>query len=171
MTIQDYQIQAKRTLALLPGDLNRQHMILGIISEIGELADAYKKHIAYGKELDDVNLREEIGDLCFYAANYANIESKQLKEPSIINIDYDEHGNISYEAADLILEAIWQLDFSNPQKIFNLVYSLNEFLCLGDLSDILQNNIDKLKVRYPEKFTEENALNRDLESERKELSK
>ena len=40
-----------------------------------------------------------------------------------------------------------------------------------DLEEILQTNIDKLRVRFPEKFTKENALNRNLEQERKTLEK
>jgi len=36
-------------------------------------------------------------------------------------------------------------------------------------SDVLYKNIKKLESRYPEKFTEEKAINRDLESERKIL--
>ena len=40
-----------------------------------------------------------------------------------------------------------------------------------DIFRSLQNNIDKLKVRYPEKFTEECAINRDLVAERAELEK
>jgi len=40
-----------------------------------------------------------------------------------------------------------------------------------DIEKGLQNNIDKLKARYPEKFTEENAVNRDLEKEREILNK
>jgi NTP pyrophosphatase (non-canonical NTP hydrolase) len=42
------------------------HAILGIISEAGELADALKKHIIYGKQLDDINVMEETGDLSWY---------------------------------------------------------------------------------------------------------
>lgn len=38
-----------------------------------------------------------------------------------------------------------------------------------DLRDILQTNIDKLKLRFPEKFSEEKAINRNLEAERKVL--
>ena len=38
-----------------------------------------------------------------------------------------------------------------------------------NLEDILQMNIDKLRARYPEKFTEDKALNRDLDTERKIL--
>ncbi len=35
--------------------------------------------------------------------------------------------------------------------------------------DIMEKNIAKLKLRYPEKFTQEKALNRDLDAERKVL--
>jgi hypothetical protein len=38
-----------------------------------------------------------------------------------------------------------------------------------DLEEMLQRNIDKLKARYPEKFTQENALNRNLDVERQIL--
>lgn len=39
------------------------------------------------------------------------------------------------------------------------------------LERIWEKNIKKLQIRYPEKFDEGKALNRDLESERKELEK
>lgn len=87
------------------------HMVLGMQTEVAELADAYKKHIAYGKDLDLVNVKEELADTCWYIANLCNL-----------------HG--------------W------------------------DLRDILATNIKKLQVRYPDKFTQENAINRDLAKER-----
>lgn len=37
------------------------------------------------------------------------------------------------------------------------------------LKHILVSNIEKLRIRFPEKFSEENALNRNLEAERKVL--
>lgn len=40
-----------------------QHAALGMITESAEFADMLKKHLFYGKNLDEVNLREEIGDL------------------------------------------------------------------------------------------------------------
>ena len=40
-----------------------------------------------------------------------------------------------------------------------------------ELYKSLENNINKLKVRYPESFSEELAINRNLEQERKELEK
>ena len=39
------------------------------------------------------------------------------------------------------------------------------------LEQIMEVNIAKLRMRYPNKFTEHDALNRDLEAERKELEK
>lgn len=37
------------------------------------------------------------------------------------------------------------------------------------IETLAERNIRKLMVRYPDKFTEQDALNRDLDSERKEL--
>ncbi|PIK15469.1 MAG: hypothetical protein CES88_01755 [Halobacteriovorax sp. JY17] len=92
------------------------HAGIGLSTESGEFLDALKKHIFYGKELDRVNLAEEMGDLFWYLAIVA-----------------DELG--------------------------------------VDMSDVMARNIEKLKARYGEKFSEEKAENRDLESERKILEK
>lgn len=42
------------------------HMAVGIAGEAGELLDAVKKHVIYGKALDLDNVVEELGDLEFY---------------------------------------------------------------------------------------------------------
>ena len=42
------------------------HMVIGICGEAGELTDAVKKAVIYGKELDRINVVEELGDLEFY---------------------------------------------------------------------------------------------------------
>lgn len=44
------------------------HAAIGIATESGEFLDALKKFLFYGKPLDLVNLREEIGDLLWYIA-------------------------------------------------------------------------------------------------------
>lgn len=117
MDIKTYQEKAARTLSTCETSLlDDLHMVLGMQTEVAEIADAYKKHMAYGKELDLVNVKEELGDVTWYIANLCNI-----------------HG--------------W------------------------DLRDILETNIKKLEARYPEKFTNENAINRDLEKEREVLER
>jgi len=90
------------------------HAILGIGTEAGELVDALLKYKYEGQELDVVNVKEELGDLCWYIAIL-------LRE-------------------------------------FDL-----------DLHEIMQNNIDKLRARYGEKFSEERANTRDLDTERQIL--
>lgn len=42
------------------------HALLGLTSEVGEFADALKRHIIYGAELDRLNLIEEHGDRSWY---------------------------------------------------------------------------------------------------------
>lgn len=90
------------------------HGIIGLQTEIGELSDAVKRYIFYGKDLDVTNLGEEIGDICYYIALVC------------------KHLNINWE-------------------------------------EILKKNIMKLKIRYPEGFSQENAINRNLDEERKVL--
>lgn len=115
MNLQDYKDKAKRTLSKCENELMDDiHMVSGMITESAEIMDVYKKHIAYGKPLDLVNVKEEIGDLMWYIINMCNLHD-------------------------------WNLE------------------------DIMQTNIDKLSSRYPEKFTNEKAINRDLETERKIL--
>ena len=42
------------------------HAVMGISGEAGELLDAVKRHVIYGKVLDRENVIEELGDLFFY---------------------------------------------------------------------------------------------------------
>jgi len=42
------------------------HGAIGMATEAGELLDQLKKHIFYGKELDEINLVEELGDSDWY---------------------------------------------------------------------------------------------------------
>ena len=90
------------------------HSGIGLATESGEFLDALKKTIFYGKQLDEVNLAEELGDLLWYIALAMNA----------LDTDFEEQ---------------------------------------------MQINIDKLKLRYPDKFTEEAAEVRDLAAERKLL--
>ena len=64
------------------------------------------------------------------------------------------------------------IDFVNVQEeIGDLMWYVANLCRINnfDLESILQNNIDKLQSRYPEKFTKEFAINRNLEKERKIL--
>jgi NTP pyrophosphatase (non-canonical NTP hydrolase) len=47
-------------------DAHLIHMTMGISGEAGELLDAIKKAVIYGKPLDRANVIEELGDIEFY---------------------------------------------------------------------------------------------------------
>ena len=116
MNLKTYSKFVSELTARLDNDLlDSLHMILGIGTELGELSDNFKKHMAYGKELDKVNVEEEIGDILFYVTGLCNLLGVSVEK-------------------------------------------------------ILDQNVEKLSTRYPgNKFTQEKALNRNLESERKVL--
>ena len=44
------------------------HAGIGLATESGEFLDALKKSIFYGKDLDTINLKEELGDVLWYLA-------------------------------------------------------------------------------------------------------
>lgn len=55
-------------LASNPALLQSLHAAIGISGEAGELIDAVKKSAMYGKPLDVQNVKEELGDICWYMA-------------------------------------------------------------------------------------------------------
>lgn len=166
MNLKEYQILAERTCPDLGSiEKNILHMKVGILTEIGELADIFKKKLAYGKPLDYVHISEEASDICWYQVNldrmlgFEYLEKDELTLISMSPMD-------DTEILDILIN--YQEYAYDPLTIaYNIVRSFEQL----DFYKGLENNINKLKVRFPEKFTTEAALNRDLESERKELEK
>ncbi len=72
MDIKTYLIESEKTLSSgFDADTQIQkllHGVIGLSTESGELLDALKKHVYYGQPLDEVNLKEEMGDVMWYFA-------------------------------------------------------------------------------------------------------
>ena len=73
--MKDYIEQVLRTESLpvvsdlTTGEHDRAvHSLFGLITEVGELADAYKRHFFYDQPLDLGNVEEEVGDILWYLA-------------------------------------------------------------------------------------------------------
>lgn len=180
MTLKEYQVQAQRTCPSLENHkLDLCHMVLGIMSEEEELIQAIVNN-------DIVGVGEEIIDAIWYLANYCTFRDYSLQEL------YNDRSNHELEywenSADINTVHLSKLQdyvkkfiaYNKPinndkekNSIKVILWSIDELLNMHeiDLETALQNNIDKLRVRFPDKFSETNALNRDLESERRELSK
>lgn len=114
MTPNEYQNLAMRSKPEINGFIENRlqgkftdlvHAHFGMSSETGEVADAIKKYLIYGKEFDTLNVIEECGDLLWYIS-----------------------------------------------------------LCLSavncSLESCMTQNLLKLRIRYPEKFTEKDAVER-----------
>jgi NTP pyrophosphatase (non-canonical NTP hydrolase) len=94
---------------------------------------------------------------------------------------------IEHAIYGLVTEAGEMMDAIKKSKIYgkdldtvNLIEEAGDLMwylsLLSDelhvsFEDIWERNINKLKVRYPEKYTDENALTRDLRTERSVLEK
>ena len=164
MNWKEYQINVKRTLANLKSykeDL--AHTILGLMSEYSEYIDAVEAN-------DKVNINEEIGDKCWYLAAYCNLRNIDLEVITMNTQTYTY--NLSL-LSNLVKRYIaYNKEFDRDLEI-ELVSKLaaNLIRMAGDsrLEDILEKNINKLKVRYPENFNETKAIERNLEAEYKTL--
>ena len=86
------------------------HAGIGLSTESGEFLDALKKHIYYGKELDRVNLAEEMGDIFWYlaiACDELGVEFESLMEKNIAKLKArygDKFSEKSAEQRDLKTE-------------------------------------------------------------------
>ena len=91
------------------------HGCLGLMSEVGEVADELKKHIIYDRALDEINIMEESGDISWYQALILSAVKKGMQEALDKNIaklkqrfgdkfDYDAVINRDLAAERRILE-------------------------------------------------------------------
>ena len=193
-SLEEYRLLAARTLPDLGSRSNNLlHMEAGIAGEfLGEAVDILKKTFAYKKPLDKVHLGEELADTVWYCAGVETINKLPEMEmcfdgESLAIIETIKNQTITYvkegvelrkssietECLGVILANKRAVDSSSRGAILAIVG-----ICMGicevleiDFWQALTNNISKLQVRYPEKFTEEAALNRDLAAERVELEK
>ncbi|MBL4602871.1 MAG: nucleoside triphosphate pyrophosphohydrolase family protein [Emcibacteraceae bacterium] len=126
----------------------------------GETLDNQKRRLFYGKgdalsggKVDDFSIENLNGNivhaiygLCTEAGEISEAFLKAAKTGEFDKV------NLKEEAGDLL----WYLAM--------LFRELDT-----DFSEVAETNINKLKARFPEKFTQDNAYNRDLDTEREIL--
>lgn len=167
MTFKEYQEQAKRTCPSLGSEkLDLAHMVLGIHSEYNE----------WIKAIDAVNESEELADMLWYLANYCTFRNYSFER--LFDVKLSSNLGVTFNSSklqDLVKKYIAynkEISISEESVLLeNLAFNIKKLYGEVDIYRSLQNNIDKLKIRFPEKFDEELAKNRDLVSERKELEK
>lgn len=136
--------------------------VMNAVIAIGHDADLLKKHLIYGKEIEgfdagakkEVKLNSENAEYLHHILGVLT-ESTELFEALLESL---EHGkpidvvNVQEEIGDLFwyIAGLLRLTGADPYKI-------------------MEQNIEKLKARYGEKFDAHAALNRDLDNEREVL--
>lgn len=79
-------MKPKADLKFTPEQADMIHSILGISGECGEILDAIKKHVIYGKPLDRENLVEELGDMEFYMEHLRKLNGITREETIAANV-------------------------------------------------------------------------------------
>ncbi|MCI4437579.1 MAG: hypothetical protein JHC33_12300 [Ignisphaera sp.] len=201
MDFKEYQDLAMRTNNDKGLRRNRLHAVTGIVTELGELIDAYKRNIWYGTALDTTNVTEEVGDILWYIAllsyciksdaltlepipDYFNpftASALSEDEPTdnerilvqLLNCSLDA-GKLALFVSDEFISnipsqgSVEEFHAQIDMQLFTLHTGLREFSALAevDMEKAAEINIAKLKARYPGKFTEEAAINRNTVTER-----
>lgn len=184
MNFQEYVPLAVRTAKKLNSKAeNLNHAVIGLLSEIKELNLA----TASG---DLVNIKEELGDKLWYAALGYKCLEKYMKnlEPNVdFFVDFTSESIINLNATfvDLLSEFS---DYVKKALIYNKELSEEDFVKMATLMttitgvifcqfkafnlnpyEAMEANINKLKQRYPDAYTDENAIDRDTNKEREIL--
>jgi NTP pyrophosphatase (non-canonical NTP hydrolase) len=171
MTLQEYQLWVSEKCAQLKTkEDDLLHMISGLITETSEIIDPLKKQLAYKKELDMVNIKEELGDGLFYIAGLANVENLSLEGFTVMKLGLQDS---IHDQLFTFLRHTLEIYYA-PVRKGRIEYLLNLWVNIIQkfgftLDEIVESNQLKLNARYKEKFTTTEALNRDLETERKIL--
>lgn len=176
MTLNEFQTLALRTYNDLGDKLkNSLHMTTGMASEFNKEA-----RIAQINN-DKVNLMEEFGDILWFAVVYAhiyNIKIPVTREPidvphsvfSEFNVAICIGGLLDLDKAELAYGRKADEDERTRtlQNLFNHMYLWAGIIEINP-EMAMERVIAKLKKRFPEKFSTEQAITRNLEVERAAL--
>ena len=159
------------------------HGIVGICTELGEIVEAYEK-----TEVDFVNVAEEIGDAYWYTAvlfDELNIKSSEVQNLEILSTDMNSLPLFLVAMSTDMLDKTKKTMFygkkysSEALKIQVIAFYNALGMCVNGLKNYLdvskekiwEINLNKLKIRYPEKFNLNDAEVRNLTAERIVLEK
>lgn len=87
LTANEYQKLAARTINQKLSEREAEmHAIHGMVGEIGEIHSLYQK-VYQGHEFDKTHMKKELGDLCWFIAEYCTAAGWNLEDVLQMNID------------------------------------------------------------------------------------
>lgn len=199
MTFVTYSPLALRTVKPFPHGKQIIHAVLGLITELGELADNIKNLAVYEKDFDApregkstlrVNMMEEVADSYWYI-NLFMVEKKMdlglmdnawlmsADMPHDMQLVLDDPFGMAENIVELVgiaaglLQPLEDRGSGTDSAILEMVGArLGQYLRIAgySLSDACKRNVQKLAKRYGDKYSDFAATNRDLEAEQKVLA-
>ena len=171
LTLSEYQLLALRTAPPFKTKMIEPiqgfllHGVLGLSTEIAEIVED-------SSNLE--NVLQEIGDVMWYCnlicsglgVDLFNLGSYEVNPQSLLTDLVSYMGT----ACDCIKRHLYYsvpLDEDRLIQSIAKIQSIMKSLSGGRLEECLFMNIEKLKVRYPEKFDAEKANARNLDAEKK----
>lgn len=181
--LNDYVESAKRT------EPNRQDIIfdptalaltIGMFIGAGNVLDQIKKYVFYGKPINHEALKKHLesvngcSELLLDKERDDRTFAFNMDQVSINDRLFHAVMGIATEATELV-EAMKD-GFPDDVNLLEELGDLNWYEAIaideleGDFSEVLKRNIEKLRHRYPDKFSAKNAIWRDTDGERQVLS-
>lgn len=138
-----------------------EHAYMGVLGELGEIIDAWKKHRIYEQMLDTANILEELGDLRFYIQMVINEIPDYVSAPKGSERQFKSVLSACLNVArDLnnMNELKWS-DLAGAQWLERHFW----WLCKRfgfDPQAVIDANVAKLEKRYPTGYSNELAAAR-----------
>lgn len=160
MNLTEYQKQVSRTMPDLGSPaINAAHYALGIVGEFEEYF-LEKSRFEYAEDI-----KKEAGDCCWYVAALANVFNLPLKiTDHYDSLEFSLPVNIGWVAENIKKYLAYDKPIINTELfnhylncIITFIYNDVEEFELN-FEEILDINIAKLKLRYPEQFDAELAV-------------
>ena len=159
MKLTDYQQHAARTAPThLDAKARRTNAAMMIVGEFGEVVDVLKKHLFQGHDLDRDKLREELGDVMWGCSECFTIDDLPIECGTWAYEDYTLV-QMAHSVAEMAMAMERRGWAGNYTHIVAMVCTLIERHGFT-LSEVLEHNVEKLRSRYPDGFSEEASRNR-----------
>ncbi len=189
MDLNQYVQDAIRTESKIDKVVTDRSMLVNMLKAFiasGNVLDMIKKNVFYGKEIDRDKFNNYLSTLITVGIQTKMFEGTTINgqayttPPTEIDIDtrvFHSLIGILTESTELAEALVKMIVTGNADNV-NILEEFGDIgwyeaigidALDGDFEKILKTNIEKLRKRFPEKFTSENAIVRDLETERATL--
>lgn len=178
MNLTQYIQLATRTAKPMPtAQDHMEHAYLGLVTELGEIATSIKRATIYGKGFTPEilkNIREEIGDMLWYCALAMRYQPISVEVTDKVNMGEwlkdSYRPDPSTRPVGLIKPLVTLIetlqDLERSEYCISVVGLIMVNLAIMaahfgfDMNEIAEENITKLRLRFPDAYSDEAAEGR-----------